>query len=246
VPVLPFLLLATRDHDDAAMAEYASVLRHTGLAPEQLRHIRVESEPLGPIDLAHYSGVILGGSSFNISDAVKSRVQERVEADLATLLDRIVDADFPFLGLCYGVGTVTNHLGGTVDREFGEPISAIEVTVTRSGLADPILSGVGERFQAFVGHKEACKDVPSTVTMLAIGAACPVQMYRVGANVYVTQFHPELDAEDLSARMRIYQHAGYFAPEELDELIAMVKASGVDGRQHLVLRNFVQRYGRDA
>lgn len=246
MPVLPFLLLATRDHDEAAAAEYASVLRHTGLSPAQLQHVRVESEPLGPINLADYSGVILGGSSFTTSDEVKSPLQERVETDLSTVLDRIVDTDFPFLGLCYGVGAVTTHLGGKVDREFGEPISAIEVTLTRDGLADPILAGVGERFRAFVGHKEACKDVPSTVAMLAIGIACPVQMYRVGRNVYVTQFHPELDADDLAARMRIYQHAGYFDPEELDDLIEMAKVSGVDGRQHLVLRNFVQRYGRDA
>ena len=46
------------------------------------------------------------------------------------------------------------------------------------------------------------------VIMLATGADCPVQMYRVGEHVYVTQFHPELDADDLAARMRIYQHAG--------------------------------------
>jgi GMP synthase (glutamine-hydrolysing) len=244
VPVLPFLLLGTRDHDEAAAAEYASVLRHTGLSADGLHHVRVESEPLPPIDLAEYSGVILGGSSFSISDEVKTAVQERVEADLARLLDQIVDTDFPFLGLCYGVGTVTKHLGGQVDREFGEPVGAIEITLTRDGLADPILAGVGEKFHAFVGHKEACSQVPSTVTMLALGTACPVQMYRVGRNVYVTQFHPELDADDLAARMQIYQHHGYFAPEELAELIAMAKSSHVDGRQHLVLSNFVATYSR--
>lgn len=242
--MLPFLLLATRDHDQAAQAEYQSVLRHTGLSADQLRHVRVDSEPLPALDLADYSGVILGGSSFNISDEDKSALQRRVEQDLASLIDQIVDLDFPFLGLCYGVGTITTHLGGTVSREFGEPVGAIEVTLTRDGLADPILAGVGEKFWAFVGHKEACADLPASVTMLGLGVACPVQMYRVGSNVYVTQFHPELDAEDLSARMRIYQHAGYFRPEELDELMAMAQASGVDGRQHRVLSNFVQRYRR--
>ena len=67
-------------------------------------------------------------------------------------------------------------------------------------------------------------------------------MYRVGANVYVTQFHPELDADDLAERMRIYQHAGYFRPDELEELVAMAKASGVDGSQHRLLANFTKRY----
>ena len=108
----PFLLLATRDHDEAAAAEYESVRRHAGLDASDLIHIRVESEPMPSLDLAGFSGVMLGGSSFNISDDDKSDVQLRVEADLARLVDRIVDADIPFLGLCYGVGTVTTHLGG--------------------------------------------------------------------------------------------------------------------------------------
>lgn len=244
--MLPYLLLATRDHDEAADAEYASVLRHSGLAPEELQRVRLEAAPLPAIDLADYSGVILGGSSFNVSDTVKSPLQQRVEADLDSLLTRIVAEDIPFLGLCYGVGALTAHLGGTVNREFAEPVGATRITLTRDGLADPVLAGVEQNFEAFVGHKEACSQLPSTVTMLAVGLACPVQMYRVGRNVYVTQFHPELDVADLAARMRIYQHAGYFAPEELDTLVAMAHDSGVTGQQHLVLRNFVQRYRRDA
>ena len=238
----PFLLLATRDHDEAAMAEYRSVLRHSGLAAAQLEHLRVESSPLPALDLADYSGVILGGSSFNISDSQKTDLQQRVEADLFALVDLIIDTDFPFLGMCYGVGAVTTHLGGTVDRTHGEAVGAVEVTQTADGRSDPMLAGIDERFQAFVGHKEACNGIPTGVTMLATGAICPVQMYRVGANVYVTQFHPELDADDLTARMRIYQHAGYFDPAELDDLVAMAYASGVTGQQHRVLSNFASTY----
>ncbi|MEA4943996.1 MAG: glutamine amidotransferase [Propionicimonas sp.] len=239
----PFLLLATRDHDQAATAEYRSVLRHTGLAPEQLLHRRVESEPLGPIDLADYSGILLGGSSFNISDAQKTANQQRVEAELAALVDRIVDADFPFLGLCYGVGTVTTHLGGVVDHSYAEPVGAIRVSQTAEAAGDPLLEGIPDVFDAFVGHKEACHGTPPGVTLLATGEDCPVQMYRVGSNVYVTQFHPELDADDLAARMRIYEHAGYFDPAELDDLITMAYASPVSGEQHKVLANFVRHYG---
>lgn len=241
----PFLLLATRDHDQAALAEYKSVLRHSGLASAQLEHLRVESEPLPALDLADYSGVVLGGSSFNISDSIKSPVQQRVEADLMALVDLIVDTDFPFLGMCYGVGTVTMHLGGRVDREFGEPVGATQISLTPDGVDDPLLAGISSEFHAFVGHKEACNGVPDGVALLATGTECPVQMYRVGNNVYVTQFHPELDADDLAARMRIYQHAGYFDPSELDDLITMAYASQVDGEQHRVLRNFVDRYATD-
>ena len=123
-------------------------------------------------------------------------------------------------------------------------MGATEITLTPDGRNDPLLAGISPTFHAFVGHKEACNGAPPGVTMLATGTECPVQMYRVGDCVYVTQFHPELDADDLAARMRIYQHAGYFDPAELDELIAMAYASSVDGQQHLVLRNFVGRYAR--
>lgn len=238
-------MLATRDHDEAAAAEYRSVLRHSGLAADRLEHIRVESRPLPPLYLADYSGVILGGSSFNISDAQKTEIQLRVEADLAALVDEIVDTDFPFLGMCYGVGTISTHLGGVIDRTYSEPVGAIEIELTDAGREDQLLEGVSPSFHAFVGHKEACNGAPPRVVMLATGVDCPVQMYRVGANVYVTQFHPELDADDLAARMRIYQHAGYFDPSELEDLTEMAYASQVSGQQHLVLRNFVARYARD-
>jgi GMP synthase (glutamine-hydrolysing) len=61
----------------------------------------------------------------------------------------------------------------------------------------------------------------------------------VGANVYATQFHPELDTEGLAERIRIYKHSGYFRPDEVESLIAQAQACGVDGTQHAVLSNFI-------
>lgn len=238
----PFLLLATRDHDRAATAEYESVRRHAGLEPDDLVHVRVEAGPLPEIDLSEYSGVLLGGSSLNVSDEIKSDHQQRVEADLRGLVRQIVDEDVPFFGMCYGVGTITSYLGGVVDKTYGEAVGGVPITLTDDGVADPVAAGIPRTFHAFVGHKEASNGVPPGAVLLATGEASPVQMYRVGDNVYVTQFHPELDAGDLAERMRIYQNAGYFRPEELDDLIAMAQSSGVTGAQHRLLRNFVDRY----
>jgi len=243
--VKPFVLLATRDHDKAACDEYESVREHAGLAPEELIHIRVESGPLPTLQLEDYSGVFLGGSPFNISDAEKSDLQMRVEADIRAVVDAIVDADFPFLGMCYGIGTVTVHLGGAVDRTYAEGLGAIEVTLTPESAGDPLLNGMPPSFQAFVGHKEACNGAPPGVTVLGTGEACPVQMYRHGENIYVTQFHPELDIVSLEQRMRIYSNAGYFHPDDFDILIAMARNSGVAEHPHRLLRNFVVRYARD-
>ena len=240
----PFLLLSSRAEDDATDAERAAFLRCTGLAPEQLQQIRLEAGPLPELDLDDFSGVFLGGSPFNSSDPAsgKSAVQRRVERDLAGLLDQVVEHDLPFFGAGYGVGTLGVHQGAVVDRTHGEPVSAVPITLTPAGAADPLLAGVPERFDAFVGHKEACRTLPPSAVLLASSPACPVQMFRVGQNVYATQFHPELDVAGIVARVRVYQHAGYFPAAELDQLVATLSAAVVTepGR---MLATFVSRYG---
>ena len=240
----PFLLLSTRAEDVAADDEYAGFLRATGLEERELRRIRVEAGPLPDIDLDAHAGVLLGGSPFTSSDPVaqKSGVQLRVERELALLLDAVVARDFPFLGACYGIGTLGTHQGGVVDRTYGEPISAVRVELTPAGRADPLLAELPAAFDAFVGHKEACTVLPPSATLLAGSAGCPVQMFRVGRNGYATQFHPELDVAGLVTRIHVYRDAGYFAPSELDELVARVTPAVVT-QPARVLAAFVARFG---
>ncbi|MET3720262.1 MULTISPECIES: glutamine amidotransferase [unclassified Arthrobacter] len=239
----PFLLLASRAEDDAAEDEYAAYLRYAGLAPAQLRRIRLEAAPLPDLDLAAYAGVIVGGSPFTSSDPSdhKSATQHRVERELAGLLDLIVDQDFPFLGACYGVGTLGTHQGAVIDRTFGEPLGGVEIELTEAGIADPVLRGMPRRFNAFTGHKEACTTLPSHAVLLASSQACPVQMFRIKQNLYATQFHPELDVEGLVTRIDIYRHAGYFPPESAEELMAKARRSTVTEPMS-ILKNFVARY----
>ena len=239
----PFLLLASRAEDAAAEDEYGAYLRYGGLAPEQLRRIRLEAAPLPELNLAEYSGVIVGGSPFTSSDPPdhKSATQHRVERELAGLLDRIVDQDFPFLGACYGVGTLGTHQGAVIDRTFGESLGGVEIELTDAGIADPVLRGMPRRFTAFTGHKEACTSLPSHAVLLASSQACPVQMFRIKQNLYATQFHPELDVEGLVTRIDIYRHAGYFPPESAEELMAAARRFTVT-EPMAILKNFVARY----
>jgi GMP synthase (glutamine-hydrolysing) len=241
--VKPFLLLASRAEDAAAEDEYAAYLRYGGLAPEKLRRIRLEAAPLPDLDLSEYSGVIVGGSPFTSSDPAdhKSATQHRVERELAALLDRIVDQDFPFLGACYGVGTLGTHQGAVIDRTFGEPLGGVEIELTDAGAADPVLRGMPRRFTAFTGHKEACTSLPPHAVLLASSRACPVQMFRIKENLYATQFHPELDVEGLVTRIDIYRHAGYFPPESAEDLMAAARLFTVT-EPMTILKNFAARY----
>ncbi|MCA4134765.1 glutamine amidotransferase [Arthrobacter sp. M4] len=239
----PFLLLASRAEDGAADLEYRSYLKYCGLAPEQLRRVRLEAAPLPEIDLADYSGVIVGGSPFTSSDpqVSKTATQLRVEAELAGLLDRIVAEDFPFLGACYGVGTLGKHQGAVIDRTYGEAVGGIEIKLTAEGVRDPILDGMPESFLAFTGHKEAVTVLPSHAVLLASSATCPVHMFRVKRNLYATQFHPELDVEGLINRVDAYRHAGYFPPEQAEELMAAARKVAVTEPMR-VLNNFARLY----
>jgi GMP synthase (glutamine-hydrolysing) len=237
-------LLSSRPEDVAADDEYAAILRATGLPIGRLRRIRMEAGPLPKLDLDDYAGIIVGGSPFNSSDppARKSPTQLRVEDELRTLLDEIVERDFPFLGACYGVGPLGVHQGGVIDRTYAEPVSCVRISLTADGLADPVMAGMPEEFSAFVGHKEACRVLPPTATLLASSASCPVQMFRVKTNLYATQFHPELDVTGVVTRVRVYQNAGYFPPAEMEELITRLSAAVVTAPGR-ILANFAARYG---
>ncbi|WP_282005229.1 glutamine amidotransferase [Propioniciclava sinopodophylli] len=240
----PFLHLSIRDHDRAVAAEFDAIAAFGGLKPGQLVQLRVEQAPLPVIRPDDYSGLIIGGGQFNTSDEIKTDNQRRVEGDLARIVDVALAAHVPLIGLCYGVGIVTQHLGGLVDRTYGESTSAVEVTLTEHGRVDPLFEGVPDRFMAFTGHKEACSRTPNDAVLLATGTACPVQSFRVGQRAYVTQFHPELDVERLVERMVIYRNAGYFDPDEFDNLVEAAHAAGVDDSPGKILRNFVELFAR--
>ncbi|WP_138444861.1 glutamine amidotransferase [Sinomonas susongensis] len=241
----PFLLLATRDNDVVADDEYRAFCEYGGLDPDELRRVRVEAGPLPEIDLHEFSGVILGGSPFTASDPVeeKSPEQLRVEAEIGRLLDRIVEEDFPFFGACYGVGLLGRHEGAVVDRRFGEPVGPVRVKLTPAGLVDPLCAGLQPSFDAFVGHKEAVRTLPSNAALLAGSASCPVQMFRFRRNLYATQFHPELDLPGLERRIDVYRHSGYFHPDEADAVKQRAREAKVYEPQR-ILRNFVERYAR--
>ena len=241
----PFLFLGTRGEDDVAASEYAAMLRSSGLDERDLRRVRLEQEPLGEVDLRDWSGIVLGGGPFNVSDpySSKSANQLRVEEELRTLALRVVETDFPFLGACYGIGTLGNLAGGRVDRKYGEPIGAVTIRLTEDGRADPLFGVLPETFDVFLGHKEAVSRMPHGAMLLGSSAACPVQAFRLGRNVYATQFHPELDVEGLCRRIEVYRHHGYFDPAELDEVLARAR-TGVVTEPPRLLSRFVRLYAR--
>jgi len=241
-----FLILQLRPETDASDAEYASILARSGLTEDQTHRIRLDQQAL-PQDLrvSDYAGVIVGGGPGCVSDApeAKSVDETRVEQAILSLMPDIIAADHPFMGCCYGLGILAHHLGGEVSKaRYDEPVGPSDCTLTPEGAGDPLMAGLPDKWQAFVGHKEAVQALPPGCVHLVASAPCPVQMIRHGHNVYATQFHPEADAHDFEQRIRIYKDHGYFPPDQADELISTCHSAEVTVPGE-ILRRFVARYG---
>jgi len=240
----PFLLLQIRENDEASNNEMEAFLKFGELKENEIQRVRMEAGGIPEIILEDYSGILMGGGPWNVSDEdeKKSEIQRKSEKQLGELLDEVIENDFPLLGACYGIGALTRHQKGTVSKEkYTEDVGGTDVILTDEGLKDPLTEGLPNKFRAFVGHKEACQGVPEGAVLLANSKPCPVQMIRIKKNVYATQFHPELDVEGLILRINIYKFAGYFPPEDADKLIEEVRKEEVHVPT-MILKRFIERF----
>jgi len=242
----PFLVLQLRPEDDASDGEFRAILEKGGLDVGRAHRIRLERDPMpGDLLLDDYAAVIVGGGPGCVSDPQekKSPGEARAEAAIIGLMPEITATDKPFMGCCYGIGILAHHLGGEVSKaRYSEPVGPVTCQVTKYGQADPLLAGLPEVFDTFVGHKEAVQVLPPGAVHLMASEPCPFQMLRYGKNVYATQFHPEADAGVFAERIKIYRGHGYFAPEEADALTKACYAANVLFPKE-ILRRFVARFG---
>lgn len=240
----PILILQLRPEDVTSDSEYACFLKYGGLHAEETRRLRIEQRGIpDDLDLDDYSAIIVGGSPFDIStpEDRKSDVQKKIEADFNRLLKQVVTKDIPFLGACSGNGLLGNYLGTRVSRKYSEPISCVTLDITDEGKHDKLLTGFPEQIDVLLGHKEAVDTTPDGATLLITGSDCPVQMFRIGENVYATQFHPEGDAEEFMLRIDTYRNYGYFEPHEADQIKKRVSLKSTPYAQQ-ILRRFVESY----
>lgn len=238
----PFLILQLRPEDEASDGEFRAILKSGNLEISQTHRVRMEKDGIPNVDLDDYSGVIVGGGPTNVSSKNKSPAEKHFEGQLYDLLGEIIKRDFPYLGACYGLSVLSQHLGGTVStKKYAETVAATTIEITKEARDDPILHDFPDKFRAVGGHKESCQDLPKGAVLLASTKKCPIHMIRYRKNIYATQFHPELDSNGTALRIRVYRHHGYFKPDEADQLIAdvMKETLSVPG---MILERFITRY----
>ena len=245
--VKPFLILQLRPEDDTSNSEFEAILKYGGLDEKNTRRLRIEKTGIPEVSLHDYAAVIVGGSPFDIStpQQSKSEIQVKIEADFKRLFDDIVVNDFPFLGACSGCGLLGSYLQTPISKKYGEPVGGAVVRITDAGKNDALLVEFPEQIAVLCGHKEACDMLPQGAILLLTNDACPVQMFRVGENVYATQFHPEGDGEGFTVRINAYKHHGYFPAEEATALIEEVNREDTPYARE-ILRRFVDKYSINA
>jgi len=240
----PVLILQLRPEDVTANSEYACFLKYGQLKTDDTRRLRIENNGIPEnISLDDYAAIIVGGSPFDIStpEHIKSAIQKKIEADFKRLLEQVVNQDFPFLGACSGNGLLGNYLGTPITTRYSETVSCVTLDITDAGSKDKLLAGFPKRIDVLLGHKEACDSTPEGATLLMTGSHCPVQMFRIGNNVYATQFHPEGDTEEFILRINTYANHGYFEPHEAETLKKEVSRKPTPYAQE-ILRRFVDSY----
>lgn len=239
---MPLVYLCVRPQRDAAHAEYASFRSETGLDQSALHMHDLTRAPLPSDAFDRWSGFVVGGSPFNVTDSEKSDIQLRLEADLETVAATAATSDTAALFTCFGIGVVTRMLGGEVTRYFPEPTGPTPIQLTPAASTDPVTAGMAPEFVALSAHKEGSGTTPAGAVLLATNAACPVQAYRVGDRLYATQFHPESTPLPFTERMAFYRDGGYFPVHEFDEIAGRVLGTAITepGR---MLRSFARAWG---
>jgi GMP synthase-like glutamine amidotransferase len=142
------------------------------------------------------------------------------------LLVDAVERGIPVLGLCLGGQLLAAAMGGRVTLGPATEIGVVDVQRTVEGLVDPVLSqavpAAGADIPATQWHQDNIVELPDGAVLLLTNAACPIQGFRVGANAYGLQLHPEVDPESFvawaAAADEALSRSGRDAAEAADEV----------------------------
>lgn len=188
-----------------AKSQRIVVIQHEQRVPlgqfERTLHGRCEviaahlGQPI-PESSGDVAGLIVLGAAIGVRDTDKAPWLPAVTA----LIQDALQHQVPTLGLCLGAQLLAEAAGGHVSLgNAGGEVGASHVELTNEAGTDPYASLLGEtlgqRFIVAQSHYDAITTLPPHSTLLASSALYPHQLFRVGANAWGTQYHPEVTPE---------------------------------------------------
>lgn len=209
---LRVLLIQLRSHRDAEAQELLCFLERCRLRPDQLdTHNLIDRPYIRWQDVRDYDAVMVGGAGGH-----SATHEHPFTAPLAEVVHRLIEADRPFFGSCWGHQLLAAAFGGSViaDHE-NEEVGTLPVELTGEGRHDPLFDGFPDRFTVQLGHHDRIGVLPPDFVVLARSDRCPHQAIRLRDKpVYGSQFHSELTY--LHIRDRLLMYADEYLPEDAD------------------------------
>ena len=166
--------------------------QYTQLIARRVRELGVFSEirawDMDDQEIIDYApnGIILAGGPESVTEDDSPRAPQAV-----------FDLGVPVLGICYGMQTMAEQLGGKVEgsdlREFGYArIKTEGSSALLKDIADHIEGG--DKFlDVWMSHGDKVTQMPKGFELMASTGSCPIAgMYHAEKNYYGVQFHPEV------------------------------------------------------
>src|SRR5437867_731615 len=213
------------------------VLRHTqaeglGLLANALRtlgvHHRVLELPRGepaPRDLRGVGGLIVLGGPMGVYEAERHPFL----AAESTLIERMLTAGRPILGICLGTQLIAQVLGARVYPGERREVGWAAVTLTEDGKDDPLFAGGSPTLTVFHMHGDTY-ELPPDARNLARSALYEQQAFRWGDLVYGFQFHLEFTEAMIGRLVSEPESRAYIAQAGVDPQ-ALLAQSGAQVRQ---------------
>ena len=211
--------------------------QYTQLIARRVRELGVYCEILSSdLDEASFdafspNGVILSGGPESVTKADTPRAPEFIFAK-----------GKPVLGICYGMQTMAEQLGGRVEsvakHEFGHADIAFEETPTIfSSFVDDEGAPLSS-LDVWMSHGDQVVELPHGFVAVASTSTCPIAaMARPDQHFYGVQFHPEVHhtprgAEILDAFLKeVCGCAGLWTPDHIvEDIVARVREQVGEGR----------------
>jgi len=180
--------------------------QYTQLIARRVREIGVFSEirafdmPEDEIRAFNPKGIILAGGPESVTAGLESPKAPSIVFELGV----------PVLGICYGMQTMAQQLGGKVEtsdlREFGYAQIAVQ---GQSDLLHDIKDHVHENgaslLDVWMSHGDKVVEMPEGFQLMASTDSCPIAgMYHAEKKFFGVQFHPEV-THTLQGQ-RIFEH----------------------------------------
>lgn len=135
-----------------------------------------------------YAGLLVLGGAMGPADDERCPWLPGTRSLLAAAVERGV----PAFGICLGGELLALACGGAVRRAAAPELGVQQVTLRPESSDDPVFGGLPDAVEVLQWHWEEIAALPEGAAWLAAGAACPHQVFRVGAAAWGVQGHPEV------------------------------------------------------